>query len=74
MITRNLTISSTYESLRNATNAVRSVLSEAGIADEVIGICELAVQELLTNLVEHAYKEDTTKSIKILSHSIIIVF
>ncbi len=51
----NLTISAQYEQLRLPAAALRELGTRAGAPEEIIGLCELALQELLTNLVDHAY-------------------
>jgi serine/threonine-protein kinase RsbW len=65
MISRDIIVYSNYESLRGASEEVRAFLKEAGTSDDEIGLCELAVQELLANLVEHAYRGEASNPIKL---------
>lgn len=66
MSTQTLVIPSTYLDVRTADEALRSLLSAAQIPEAVIGSCELALHELLINLVDHAYSGDATQSIRII--------
>lgn len=56
LLTENLTIRANYEEARLPCERLRSLLRQAGVPEETAGLCELALQELLTNLVDHAYE------------------
>ncbi len=58
-------IFSDYENMRIADQALRDLLEQNGIKEEIIGICELAFHELLNNIVDHAYKGVHTNTIQI---------
>ncbi|HNB41019.1 MAG TPA: ATP-binding protein, partial [Anaerolineales bacterium] len=45
-----------YEDIRQPCERLRTNLSQSGVSEEIAGLCELALQELLTNLVDHAYE------------------
>ncbi len=60
-----ITIQSTYESVRSADEALRALLSQAGVSESLSPACELAVHELLTNLVDHAYTGDPTGKVEV---------
>jgi serine/threonine-protein kinase RsbW len=61
----NLRISASYLELRNAADRLRSLLGQSGVAKEMAGSCELVLQELLTNIVDHAYEGDASQFIEI---------
>jgi serine/threonine-protein kinase RsbW len=65
MHTDSLTIFATYRMIRVPAKRLREILSSNTISEEFINGCELALQELLTNLVEHAYENDGTKTIHV---------
>ena len=49
-------ISSRYQDIRVVDETLRSMLTTANFPESIIGACELSIHELLTNLVDHAYK------------------
>ena len=51
-------IPATYKDIRIPAERLRALLFYEGQKEEVINGCELALQELLTNLVDHAYGGD----------------
>jgi sigma-B regulation protein RsbU (phosphoserine phosphatase) len=53
--TKQFIIPATYEDIRIPAEYMRRLLVKSGLADSIINNCELAMQEHLTNLVEHAY-------------------
>ena len=61
----NFRISASYLQLRTAAQHLRSLFEQSGVAEEMIGSCELVLQELLTNIVDHAYEGDASQSIEI---------
>lgn len=63
MFNENLTVNASYEEIRQPCELLRINLRRAGVSEEIAGHCELALQELLTNLVDHAYKGDTNRQI-----------
>lgn len=60
-----ITVPADYLSIRDAGGELRALLSKVNASDDLIGMCELVLQELLTNLVEHAYLCDASGRIKI---------
>ncbi len=56
MFIENLTIQADYENIRLPCERLRALLAQANIPEETAGLCELALQELLANLVDHAYE------------------
>lgn len=58
METESLVIPATYAALRVPAERLRRMLFAAHVPEATIGECELALQELLTNLVDHAYNGD----------------
>lgn len=65
METESLVIPATYAALRVPAERLRRMLLAAHIPEAAIGECELALQELLTNLVDHAYNGDDRKMITV---------
>ena len=55
MKSASITVHATYQELRLPAERLRTLLSINNVAEDVINGCELALQELLTNLVDHAY-------------------
>lgn len=60
-----VTIHSNNRDIRIPCNYLRIHSKRAGVPEEIVNMCELALQELLTNLVEHAYAGDPNKLIKV---------
>jgi serine/threonine-protein kinase RsbW len=58
-----LTIDADYEQLRIPAEALRNAAARAGVPEVTVGLCELALQELLTNLVDHAYGGNSSNQI-----------
>lgn len=56
MFNDSLTVRANYEDIRQPCERLRTNLSQSGVSEEIAGLCELALQELLTNLVDHAYE------------------
>lgn len=56
MFNESLTVRANYEEIRQPCERLRHNLRQAGVSEEIAGQCELALQELLTNLVDHAYE------------------
>ena len=65
MFNENLTVRATYEEIRQPCDRLRANLRAAGVSEEVAAQCELALQELLTNLVDHAYEGSPEGSITV---------
>jgi len=62
---KSLQIPADYEQLRSASLALREMLIQSRVAETTISSCELILQELLTNIVDHAYLGDASQSIHI---------
>ena len=60
-----LTVIADFEQLRAPAETLRTLCSQSGVPDGIIGQVELAMQELLTNQVEHALENDPKGTIKI---------
>jgi len=56
MFNENLIVHADYKDIRLACERLKTLLTQAGAYEENIGLCELALQELLTNIVTHAYE------------------
>ena len=65
MRTESLTVRATYEEIRRPSAILQHLFTQMHVAEEVRGSCELALHELLTNLVDHAYAGDGSRSIKV---------
>lgn len=65
MKSKSLTIESRTERLIAVREFVSSAAREFGFGDEEVSKIALAVDEACTNVIKHAYKFDTTKSITI---------
>lgn len=63
MQTKSITVYANYKDIRLPSMHLRELLSANRVNDEIIGACELALQELLTNLVDHAYEGDGSQPI-----------
>lgn len=63
MQTVSVIIPATHMDIRLPGEHLRTLLVTNHVSDEIINGCELALQELLTNLVDHAYEGDASKSI-----------
>ncbi len=63
MFNESVTVHANYEEIRQPCERLRIHLRDAGVLEEVAGHCELALQELLTNLIDHAYKGDPSGQI-----------
>jgi serine/threonine-protein kinase RsbW len=58
MRSEKIIIPATYKDIRIPAERLRVLLNNAGQTEDVINGCELALQELLTNLIDHAYGGD----------------
>ncbi len=65
MFNENLIVRADYKDIRLACERLKTLLTQAGALEENIGLCELALQELLTNLVTHAYEGDPNGQITV---------
>ncbi len=65
MFNESLTIYANYQEIRQPCERLRTLLKQADVADEVASVCELSLQELLTNLVDHAYEGDSNGQITV---------
>lgn len=63
--TETITVPANFKDIRMACEELRVLLARNNAAPEDINLCELALQELLTNLVEHAYKENPSGQITV---------
>lgn len=66
MSNENVTIHSNNRDIRIPCNYLRIYSKREGVAEEIVNMCELALQELLTNLVDHAYSGNPNKLIKVI--------
>ncbi len=62
---KSLRIPAAYEQLRSASLSLREMLVQSRATEDTISNCELILQELLTNIVDHAYLGDASQSIYI---------
>jgi sigma-B regulation protein RsbU (phosphoserine phosphatase) len=60
-----LTVPANFKDIRVACDHLRTLLARNNAAPEDINLCELALQELLTNLVEHAYEDNPSGKITV---------
>ena len=58
-------IPASFEDLRIATKALRNLLTLYEVDSKITDNCELVLQELLANIVEHSYNSDKSKTINI---------
>ena len=58
MQSETITVHANYEDIRLPSERLRIMLSNRHVPEEIIDNCELALHELLTNLVDHAYQGD----------------
>lgn len=65
MFNESLIIQANYEEIRQPCDRLRFNLRQVGISEEIAGQCELALQELLTNLVDHAYENNPNGQITV---------
>lgn len=65
MNSESVTVHATYQDIRLPSERLRKLLSFHRVAEEIINSCELALHELLTNLVDHAYEGDGSKLITV---------
>ena len=65
MANQKLVIPASYPDIRIADECLRSIMLASKISDEVVSGCELALHELLINLVDHAYCGDSSGQITI---------
>lgn len=63
--TETLTVPANFRDIRVACEQLRALLIQNNASPEDVNLCELALQELLTNLVEHAYKENPSGQIAV---------
>lgn len=65
MLYEDITVRSNNRDIRIPCDYLRIYSKRAGVPEETINMCELALQELLTNLVDHAYAGDLNQLIKV---------
>ena len=65
MQSESIVVHATYKDIRMPTQRLRALLLTNHVREEVINLCELALHELLTNLVDHAYQGDENRLIKV---------
>ncbi len=63
IIQSDLNIFANYEHLRLPAQVLRRLCNQAGVPEETIEQCELALQKLLINLVKHAYHDNSVGQI-----------
>lgn len=66
MSNKSVTVHSNNRDIRIPCNYLRIHSQHAGVPEEIINLCELALQELLTNLVDHAYSGNPNKLIEVM--------
>lgn len=65
MQSESINIRSTYKEIRLPSERLRVLLASNQVTEEVINGCELALHELLTNLVDHAYEGNENGNITV---------
>jgi serine/threonine-protein kinase RsbW len=65
MRTESVIIQATYEEIRRPSEVLRSLFRNIHISEEITNGCELALHELLTNLVDHSYEGDGRQTINV---------
>ena len=65
MKTESIAMHATYKDVRLPSERLRAMLSANHVAEDIINGCEMALHELLTNLVDHAYEGDGSKTITV---------
>ena len=60
-----LTVIANFEQLRKPAELLKELCSQSGVPAETFSLVELALQELLTNQVEHAYENNSAGTIKL---------
>ena len=63
--TETITVPANFKDIRMACEQLRALLARNNATPEDINLCELALQELLTNLVEHAYEDNPSGEITV---------
>ena len=56
MSNEKMTVNANYKDIRIPSEKLRTMLKRANVSEDITGLCELALHELLTNLVDHAYE------------------
>lgn len=65
MQSETITVHASYKDIRLPSERLRVMLSNRQVEEEIINGCELALHELLTNLVDHAYEGDSSKTLTV---------
>jgi len=60
-----LTVFADFEQIRTPVDTLQKLCKQAGVPEDILGQVELAMQELLTNQVEHAYENNSKGIIEI---------
>jgi serine/threonine-protein kinase RsbW len=60
-----LKIPADYQETRTVKVALRRLCKQAKVSDELAGLAELALQELLTNIIRHSYHEDARQVLSV---------
>lgn len=63
--TETLTVPANFKDIRVACEQLRALMIQNNASPEDVNLCELALQELLTNLVEHAYEDNPSGQITV---------
>jgi serine/threonine-protein kinase RsbW len=66
MSNESVTVHSNNRDIRIPCNYLRIHAQRVAVPEEIINMCELALQELLTNLVDHAYSGNPNKLIEVM--------
>lgn len=53
-----ITVQASHKDIRIPCERLRDLLADSGVVPDDINLCELALQELLANLVDHSYKDN----------------
>lgn len=65
MLTESITVHATYKDIRLPSEHLRALLFDNEAEEGVVHGCELALHELLVNLVDHAYEGDESMYITV---------
>ena len=63
MQTESITVHATYDDIRRPSELLRRLFNSNRVSEEITNGCELALHELLTNLVDHSYEADGSQLI-----------
>ena len=58
MIQDNITVKATYDSLKEISNFIHNIMECANISTDIVFQMDLVVEEAVTNIIKHGYRED----------------